>query len=92
MYRSGSVEPGRKLLAMNFLMDRSAENWAKEFAKVRGDVGQCRTDSPVTPTGALSGTFRWECDKGALEGTVLLAPTDPAGIQAFRYTVLPARP
>ena len=92
MYRAGSVEPGRKLLAMNFLMDRSAENWAKEFARVRGDLGACRTDSPVTATGALAGTFRWTCDKGVLDGNLLLAPTDPAGIQAFRYTVVPAKP
>ena len=89
MYRTGSIEPARKLLAMNFLMDRSAENWTKELGKIRGDLGQCRTDSPVTATGALAGTFRWECDTGVLEGTVLLAPTDPAGIQAFRYTVVP---
>jgi hypothetical protein len=92
MYRAGSVEPGRKLLAMNFLMDRSAANWRREFARIRGGLGACRTDGPVKATGALSGTFRWECDKGALEGTVLLAPTEPAGIQSFRYTVLPARP
>jgi CubicO group peptidase (beta-lactamase class C family) len=89
MYRAGSVEPGRKLLAMNFLMDRSAENWSREFARVRGDLGACRTDSPVKATGALAGTFRWECEKGVLEGNVLLAPTNPAGIQAFRYTVVP---
>jgi serine-type D-Ala-D-Ala carboxypeptidase/endopeptidase len=92
MYRAGSVEPGRKLLAMNFLMDRSAENWRREFTKVRGDLGACRTDSPITATGALAGTFRWQCDKGVLEGNLLLAPTDPAGIQAFRYTVVPAKP
>jgi CubicO group peptidase (beta-lactamase class C family) len=89
IYQAGSIEPARRLLAMNFLMDRSPENWARELAKVRGDLGACRTDSPVTPTGALSGTFRWQCDKGVLEGNVLLAPTSPAGIQAFRYTVLP---
>jgi CubicO group peptidase (beta-lactamase class C family) len=88
MYQAGSIEPARSLLAMNFLMDRSPENWTRELAKVRGDLGACRTDSPVTPTGALSGTFRWQCDKGVLEGNLLLAPTSPAGIQAFRYTVL----
>lgn len=92
MYRAGSVEPGRRLLAMNFLMDRSAENWRREFAKIRGDLGACRTDSPVTATGALAGSFRWECDKGVLDGNLLLAPTDPAGIQAFRYTVVPRQP
>lgn len=92
MYQAGSVEPGRKLLAMNFLMDRSPENWAREFARVRGDLGACRTGSPITATGALAGTFRWVCDKGVLEGNLLLAPTNPAGIQAFRYTVVPNQP
>ena len=92
MYRAGSVGPGRKLLAMNFLMDRSAENWRREFARVQSDLGTCRTDSPVTATGALAGTFRWQCDKGVLEGNLLLAPTEPAGIQAFRYTVVPKQP
>jgi CubicO group peptidase (beta-lactamase class C family) len=92
MYRAGSVEPARKLLAMNFLMDRSAANWRRQLANVRGDLGACRTDGPLTATGALAGTFRWECDKGALEGNLLLAPTDPAGIQSFRYTIIPRRP
>ena len=89
MFRAGSVEPGRSLLAMNFLMDRSAENWRREFARIKSDLGACRTDSPVTATGALSGSFRWSCDKGVLDGNILLAPTEPAGIQAFRYSVLP---
>jgi CubicO group peptidase (beta-lactamase class C family) len=91
MFRAGNVEPARPLLAMNFLMDRSAENWARELKRVKAEVGECRTDSPVTATGALSGTFRWSCDKGVLEGNILLAPTDPAAIQAFRYNVVPAR-
>ena len=92
MYGAGSIEPGRRLLAMNFLMDRSPENWARELARVRSLLGSCRADSPVTPTGALSGTFRWQCDKGVLEGHLLLAPTNPAGIQVFRFTVVPGTP
>jgi hypothetical protein len=32
MYGAGSPVPGRRLLAMNFLMDRSTENWAREFS------------------------------------------------------------
>ncbi|WP_233222134.1 serine hydrolase domain-containing protein [Allosphingosinicella deserti] len=88
MFGAGSVEPARAQLAMNFLMDRSADNWARELKSVKAEVGECRTESPVTPTGALAGTFRWQCDKGALEGQVLLAPTNPATIQAFRYTIL----
>jgi hypothetical protein len=42
---------------------------------------------PITATGALSGTFQWRCDRGLLNGQLLLAPTDPAGIQALRLAV-----
>jgi hypothetical protein len=50
-------------------------------------VGDCRTDAPVTATGALSGTFEWQCERGRLRGEVLLAPTRPAGMQALRLNV-----
>ena len=84
MYAAGSLEPGRDLLAMNFLMDRSAENWAREFARLKGQVGECRTDAPITATGALSGQFLWFCDRTTLQGNLLLAPTSPPTIQALR--------
>jgi CubicO group peptidase (beta-lactamase class C family) len=88
IYRAGNViSVGRLMLAMNFLMDRSAENWARELQRLRGAVGDCRTDAPVTATGALSGTFEWQCERGRLRGEVLLAPTRPAGIQALRLNV-----
>ncbi len=89
MHRAGSVEPGRRLLAMNFLMDRSAENWAKEFARLREQTGTCQTEAPVTATGALAGRFTWNCERARLEGNLLLAPTEPAGIQALRFNVVP---
>jgi hypothetical protein len=73
---------------MNFLLDRSAANWSRELARLRAEVGSCDTGSPIEPTGALSGTFEWRCEKGRLGGQLLLAPTEPAGIQALRLTVL----
>ncbi len=85
MYRSGRVDAGGNLLAMNFLMDRSAENWARELARLKTQVGACDTNAPVTATGALSGAFAWRCERGRLEGQILLAPTTPAGIQALRF-------
>ena len=72
---------------MNFLMDRSAANWRTEFARLKAQVGNCRTDPPIQPTGALSGTFQWQCDRGKLGGQLLLAPTNPAGIQALRFSI-----
>lgn len=92
MYAAGSVEPGRGRLAVNFLMDRSPENWAREFTRLRGLTGVCNTDAPIRATGALAGQFDWRCERGRLEGGVLLAPTDPPSIQALRFRVVPPAP
>jgi serine-type D-Ala-D-Ala carboxypeptidase/endopeptidase len=79
-------------LAMNFLMDRSAANWRTEFARLRGLVGACPRAEPLTATGALSATFRWNCQKGMLDGQILLAPTTPVTLQALRFSVVPKQP
>jgi hypothetical protein len=92
MFRAESLAPGRQMLAMNFLMDRSEENWAREFARLKDQTGECRTQSPISPTGALSGTFSWTCAKGRLDGQILLAPTRPPAIQALRFTPVPSAP
>ena len=88
MWTEGSLEPGRDLLAMNFLMDRSAENWAAEFAQLRAQTGPCNHDGPLVATGALSGRFTWTCERARLEGQLLLAPTNPPTIQALRFRVV----
>ena len=89
IYRAGELAPGRGRLAMNFLMDRSAENWARELARLKGEVGECATDAPITATGALAGRFQWRCERGRLDGQLLLAPTRPPTIQALRLGVVP---
>ena len=89
IYARGNLSGAEGRLAMNFLMDRSAENWARELARLRGQTGNCRTDSAITPTGALSGTFSWSCERGRLNGQLLLAPTRQPTIQALRFTVAP---
>jgi CubicO group peptidase (beta-lactamase class C family) len=91
MYAAGSLTPGRRLLAMNFLLDRSTENWAREFKRLKDQVGTCRTDAPITATGALAGRFTWACERGELQGNLLLAPTHAPGIQALRFQPV-ARP
>ena len=76
-------------LAMNFLLDRDAAHWAGDIAKLKASVGACATDAKITPTGALSGTFIWTCEKGKVSGDILLAPTRTVQIQALRFTVVP---
>ncbi len=88
MWAVGNLTPGRGQLAMNFLMDRSAENWAAEFARLKEQAGNCVL-SPITPTGALTGTFDWTCERGHVQGQLLLAPTNPPTIQALRLRVVP---
>jgi hypothetical protein len=86
MFTAGRVDPGRAALASNFLMDRSEENWATEFAGLASRAGSCRTDAPVNASGALSGTFQWICERGVISGAVLLAPTNPPTIQSLSLT------
>jgi CubicO group peptidase (beta-lactamase class C family) len=83
-YRAGTIEPARDRLATNFLLDRDAAGWQRDLARLRAQVGECDTAAPITATGAQSGEFRWTCERGHLRGTLLLAPTRPAGIQSLR--------
>ena len=90
VYQAGHVEAAGPLLAMNFLMDRSPADWARDLAGLKLVLGACRTDAPITATGALEGRFTWRCDRGAINGELLLAPTRPAAaIQELRLEVAP---
>ena len=75
--------PAGDVLAMNFLMDRDAEHWARDLAALKAQVGTCDTSSPIAPTGALSGDFTWRCEHGRVHGSVLLAPTRTPRIQSL---------
>jgi CubicO group peptidase (beta-lactamase class C family) len=89
MYEAGSLAPGQDRLAMNFLMDRSLDNWAAEFARLKAQTGACQTGAPIIATGALTGIFTWTCERARLQGQLLLAPTSPPTIQALRLRVMP---
>jgi len=84
-YAAGTLAPLEGRLAMNFPLDRSAENWAREFARLKTLTGACTAVESLRATGALSATFRWTCEKGPLGGQILLAPTLPPTLQALRF-------
>jgi D-alanyl-D-alanine-carboxypeptidase/D-alanyl-D-alanine-endopeptidase len=86
MFTSGSVTTPPDILAMNFLMDRDADHWARDLAALKTQVGACDTSAPIAATGALSGEFIWRCALGRVRGSVLLAPTAAAQIQALSLT------
>ena len=88
IYRAGEVGPASDLLSMNFLMDRSPKNWKAELLRLKQEVGDCDTRTPVTATGTLSGTFEWRCATGRIEGSLLLAPTPQPSIQKLELKVV----
>jgi hypothetical protein len=92
VYAAGTLQPARQMLAMNFLLDRSEANWTTSLADLRRQLGTCRSESPIVPNGALAGDFEWQCERGRLQGQVLLAPTTPASIQALRFRPVPNQP
>jgi CubicO group peptidase (beta-lactamase class C family) len=92
IYRNGSLAGSEQGLADNFLLDRSADGWKRDLAAIRAKVGACERDMPIYPRGQLSANFRWVCEKGTVDGFLLLAPTNPPSIQQLRLTVAPPPP
>ncbi len=74
-------------LADNFLLDRDAERWKAEIARVKRDVGACAAGEEIAPISAMEGTFTWTCATGKLRGRVQRAPTPEVTIQALSYAV-----
>ncbi|KAJ8138522.1 hypothetical protein OY671_008265, partial [Metschnikowia pulcherrima] len=66
VWQTGAIAPSDGRVAMNFPMDRTAENWAKVSGESKAQAGTCDTAAPVTPTGRMTGTFRWTCGKGSV--------------------------
>ena len=87
IYQQGDVNAAGNLLASNFLMDRDAEGWRRDLADLKKKVGECDTTAAIKPKGALSGDFTWRCTHGRVSGSVLLAPTQPPGIQSIKLGV-----
>ncbi len=86
MFAAGSITAGGDVLAMNMLLDRDAAHWARDFASLKASVGSCDTAAPITPAAALSGRFTWTCERGRVDGSVLLAPRREPRIQALDLT------
>jgi hypothetical protein len=86
IYAAANVAAFTDALAMNFLMDRSAEGWARDLAALKAEVGACQTSDPLRATGALSGEFTWRCEHGRVNGRLLMAPTLPPRIQSLDLT------
>ena len=89
VWTDGSIAQHQPKLAMNVVMDRSVENWAKLLTATKARSGECDTSAPIIATGNLGGRFSWTCKSGQINGTLLLAPMKNAQIQALDFTAAP---
>lgn len=87
IWMAGDVLAAKDRLAMNFLMDRDAPHWQAELARLRSEVGACTGDEAVTATTAMAGRFVWTCERGRIEGSLLLAPTATPTLQELKLGV-----
>lgn len=85
VWERADIEAAGPALAMNMLMDRPARLWRAELQAMRANAGACDTAAPITPTGALSGTFLWRCTTGRIAGELLLSPEPTPRIQELRF-------
>jgi CubicO group peptidase (beta-lactamase class C family) len=88
-YASENIAPLEGRLAMNFLMDRSATNWAKYLGELKAQTGECKSPIFLRADGAMAGQYHWSCESAVVEGQLLMAPTSPPTVQAWRMRVLP---
>jgi CubicO group peptidase (beta-lactamase class C family) len=91
-YRSGVIAPLAPIAAVNFFMDRTAENWKRELARLKAQVGDCETGAPIHALGGQTGTFEWSCQRGKISGRLLLAPPIGGKVQSVIYDVEAPRP
>jgi CubicO group peptidase (beta-lactamase class C family) len=85
IYDSGDVLLARDALAMNFLLDQSAELRNAHLATLKQKFGTCHPAMPPETDTAMSATFSLACDGGVLPVKVILAPTIPATIQTLEF-------
>ena len=88
VYKAGNLKAAGDTLAMNFLMDKAVETWARDLARLKLASGDCDSSAEITPTGALSGTFSWRCAHGRIRGAVLMSPDTPPRIQRLDFAVV----
>lgn len=75
--------------ADNFVLDRDLEHRRAELAKIHFDIGAFVKVGPLEPWNALRGRWIIECERGALDVFVTLAPTQPLTLQMLYLTPRP---
>ena len=70
-----------EVAADNLLLDKSLATRRDELTALHERLGACRISGDIDAENWLRGRFRLACERGALDATVTLAPTNPPRVQ-----------
>jgi CubicO group peptidase (beta-lactamase class C family) len=73
------------IAADNLLLDKSLADRRSEVNALRERVGACRAEGDIRAENWLRGGFRLGCDRGFVDVTVTLAPTNPPTVQYLAF-------
>jgi CubicO group peptidase (beta-lactamase class C family) len=71
----------QRIAADNLFLDIPAEVRAARWRGLATTHGECRTSGAIEPENALRGTWRMTCERGWLDVSITLAPTNPPRVQ-----------
>jgi CubicO group peptidase (beta-lactamase class C family) len=82
-----------RVAADNLFLDVPAEVRAARWRGLATTHGACQASAAIEPENALRGTWRMTCDRGWLDVSITLAPTNPPRVQLLNVqSTLPPDP
>jgi CubicO group peptidase (beta-lactamase class C family) len=88
VYRAGRIAEAESLLAINFLLDRPAEEWDRHLAQLSERVGELR-HIDATATHALAAKLTLTCARGTARGELILTGEAAPRIQSLTLEAAP---
>ncbi len=70
-----------QIAAVNLFLDEPAARRRAEFEQITKTQGACKPANEIDAENALRGTWRMTCDRGWLNVTITLSPTEPPLVQ-----------
>ncbi|MGA8427611.1 MAG: serine hydrolase domain-containing protein [Candidatus Dormiibacterota bacterium] len=90
LYDSWDDRIASELAADNLFLDVPADRRREEFQRLRAEHGACLDVQQSSASGAMRGTWRLNCERGAIDLTIWLAPTSPPAVQVLRVVSVSA--
>jgi CubicO group peptidase (beta-lactamase class C family) len=88
LWKRWDDDEAEQIAAVNLLRDAPAEQRQDEMQKLKDEVGECSSATPVMPENWLRGQFNMSCAKGTVGVFFTLSPTKPPRVQHLAFQKL----